>query len=162
MCIRDRDSTGSSSAAISGEINGGGSTSVQKIIEAAGDEFAAQNPDVKFTYSGTGSSDGIKGATEGTYAFGCASRELKDEEKSGLTELVFAYDGIAMITHPSNPVTNISSADLTKIYTGEITNWSQIGGNEDVYKRQGLNPSPGPGPYPGPPRPGAARRKACR
>lgn len=129
-CSGGGDSTGSSSAAISGEINGGGSTSVQKIIEAAGDEFAAQNPDVKFTYSGTGSSDGIKGATEGTYAFGCASRELKDEEKSGLTELVFAYDGIAMITHPSNPVTNISSADLTKIYTGEITNWSQIGGND--------------------------------
>lgn len=122
--------TGSSSAAIAGEINGGGSTSVQSIIDAAGEEFSAQNPDVQFTYSGTGSSDGIKGASEGTYSFGCASRDLKDEEKDGLTELVFAYDGIAMVTHPNNPVSDLTSEQLTKIYTGEITNWSEVGGND--------------------------------
>ncbi len=117
-------------AAVAGEINGGGSTSVQKIMDAAGEEFSAQNPDVQFTYSGTGSSDGVKGASEGTYSFGGVSRELKEDEKTNLTELVFAYDGIAMITHPSNPVQEISSENLTKIYTGEITNWSEVGGND--------------------------------
>ena len=123
-------SNGGGSATVSGEINGGGSTSVQKIMDAAGEEFTAQNPDVQFTYSGTGSSDGVKGASEGTYSFGGVSRELKDDEKSNLTEQVFAYDGIAIITHPSNTVADISSEDLTKIYTGEITNWSQVGGKD--------------------------------
>ncbi|MEF9919101.1 MAG: phosphate ABC transporter substrate-binding protein [Eubacterium sp.] len=123
-------SNNQSATAVSGEINGGGSTSVQKIMEAAGSEFSAQNSDVKFTYSGTGSSDGIKGAGAGTYAFGCASRDLTADEKKDLTELTFAYDGIALITSPTNTVENISKSDLTKIYTGEITNWSQVGGKD--------------------------------
>jgi phosphate transport system substrate-binding protein len=122
------DSSSSDSAAIAGEINGGGSTSVQKIIDAAGSEFSALNPDVTFTYSGTGSSDGIKGATEGTYSFGCASRELKEEEKPGLTELVFAYDGIAIVVNPANTVTGLTAEQIKQIYTGEITNWSAVGG----------------------------------
>ncbi|KNZ40997.1 phosphate ABC transporter substrate-binding protein [Acetobacterium bakii] len=114
--------------AVSGEINGGGSTSVQKVIDAAGSEFTALNPDVKFTYSGTGSSDGIKGATAGTYSFGCASRDLKAEEKASLTELIFAYDGIAFIVNPANKVTDLTKEQLAKIYMGEITNWSEVGG----------------------------------
>ncbi|MDN5308010.1 MAG: phosphate transport system substrate-binding protein [Eubacteriaceae bacterium] len=122
------DSSSSDSAAIAGEINGGGSTSVQKIIDAAGSEFSALNPDVTFTYSGTGSSDGIKGASEGTYSFGCASRELKEEEKPGLTELVFAYDGIAIVVNPANTVTGLTAEQIKQIYTGEITNWSAVGG----------------------------------
>lgn len=123
-------SSSSSTAATSGEINGGGSTSVQKIIDAAGSEYTALNPDVKFTYSGTGSSDGIKGAKAGTYSFGAASRELKEEEKAGLKEFTFAYDGISMIVSPTNPVTGLTKDQLTKIYTGEITNWSEVGGND--------------------------------
>ncbi|MBC3805184.1 phosphate ABC transporter substrate-binding protein PstS family protein [Acetobacterium fimetarium] len=123
---------GSSGAATSsadaGEINGGGSTSVQKIIDAVGSEYTALNPDVEFTYSGTGSSDGIKGATVGTYSFGCSSRDLKAEEKVNLTELVFAYDGIAMIVNPANTVTDLTKNQLAKIYTGEYTNWSEVGG----------------------------------
>ena len=79
--------TPSYSSEISGEINGGGSTSVQKIIDAEGAEFGALHPAVKFTYSGTGSSDGIKNAANGTYSFGCASRELKESEKTDLTVL---------------------------------------------------------------------------
>lgn len=120
--------TKTSSAKISGEINGGGSTSVQKVIDAAGSEFSALNPDVKFTYSGTGSSDGIKGATAGTYSFGCASRDLKTEEKASLTELVFAYDGIAVVVNPANTVSNLTKDQIAKIYMGEITNWSEVGG----------------------------------
>lgn len=120
--------TTKTAAKVSGEINGGGSTSVQKIIDAAGSEFTALNPDVKFTYSGTGSSDGIKGAAAGTYSFGCSSRDLKAEEKGSLTELVFAYDGIALIVNPANTVTNLTKEQLTGIYTGTVTNWSEVGG----------------------------------
>lgn len=121
-------STTTTKAAVSGEINGGGSTSVQKIIDAAGSEFTALNPDAKFTYSGTGSSDGIKGATAGTYSFGCASRDLKTEEKGSLTELIFAYDGIAIVVNPANTVTNLTKDQIGKIYRGEVTNWSEVGG----------------------------------
>jgi phosphate transport system substrate-binding protein len=119
-----------SKAAVSGEINGGGSTSVQKIIDAAGSEYTALNPNVKFTYSGTGSSDGIKGAAADTYSFGCSSRDLKTEEQPGLKVTTFAYDGIALIVNPANTVTNLSKAQLTKIFTGEITNWSEVGGTD--------------------------------
>jgi phosphate transport system substrate-binding protein len=127
-CGSSGSTTSTTKDAISGEINGGGSTSVQKIIDAAGSEFTALNPDAKFTYSGTGSSDGIKGATAGTYSFGCASRELKTEEKGNLTELIFAYDGIAIVTNPANTVTNLTKDQVAKIYMGEITNWSEVGG----------------------------------
>lgn len=120
--------TTTTTGALSGEINGGGSTSVQKVIDAAGSEFTALNPDVKFTYSGTGSSDGIKGAKAGTYSFGCSSRDLKTEEKPGLKEITFAYDGIAMIVNPANKVTNLTKEQITNIYTGAITNWSEVGG----------------------------------
>ncbi|WKY46676.1 phosphate ABC transporter substrate-binding protein [Eubacteriaceae bacterium ES3] len=123
------DSSSSDSAGIAGEINGGGSTSVQHIIDAAGSEFSALNPDVTFTYSGTGSSDGVKGATEGTYSFGCASRELKaEEEMDNLTAIEFAYDGIAVVVNPANGVTALTSEQITSIYKGEITNWSEVGG----------------------------------
>ncbi|WP_296559883.1 phosphate ABC transporter substrate-binding protein [uncultured Acetobacterium sp.] len=120
--------TSTNKDAISGEINGGGSTSVQKVIDAAGVEFTALNPDAKFTYSGTGSSDGIKGATAGTYSFGCASRDLKAEEKGSLTELIFAFDGIAVVVNPANTVTNLTTEQVGKIYMGEITNWNEVGG----------------------------------
>ncbi|MGV8906516.1 MAG: phosphate ABC transporter substrate-binding protein [Acetobacterium sp.] len=121
-------SSSTSTSVVTGEINGGGSTSVQKVIDAAGAEYTALNPDVKFTYSGTGSSDGIKGAKSGTYSFGCSSRDLKAEEKPGLKEITFAYDGIALIVNPANTVTDLSNEQLTSIYTGAITNWSEVGG----------------------------------
>lgn len=119
-----------SSSEISGEINGGGSTSVQKIIDAEGAEFGALHPAVKFTYSGTGSSDGIKNAANGTYSFGCASRELKTSEQGDLTELVFAYDGIAVIVNDKNPVENLTKDQIKAIYTGRITNWREVGGED--------------------------------
>lgn len=118
------------SSEISGEINGGGSTSVQKIIDAEGAEFGALHPAVKFTYSGTGSSDGIKNAANGTYSFGCASRELKESEKTDLTELVFAYDGIAVIVNDENPVEDLTKDQIKAIYTGKITNWKEVGGED--------------------------------
>ncbi|MEG0379391.1 MAG: phosphate ABC transporter substrate-binding protein, partial [Eubacterium sp.] len=115
---------------LGGEINGGGSTSVQKIIEAEGAEFEALHPEVDFTYSGTGSSDGIKNTANGTYSFGCASRELKPKEEEEVSELVFAYDGIAMIVNNSNPVKSLTKEQLQAIYTGRVTNWSDVGGDD--------------------------------
>lgn len=122
------EDTSGSTGEFSGEINAGGSTSVQKIIDAEGSEFSALHPAVQFTYSGTGSSDGIKNAANGTYSFGCASRELKESEKGQLTELIFAYDGIAVIVNESNPVSNLTKEQIRDIYTGKINNWKDVGG----------------------------------
>ncbi|MFZ7132022.1 MAG: phosphate ABC transporter substrate-binding protein [Eubacteriales bacterium] len=125
----DDQGTGDETTPLTGEVKGGGSTSVQPILEAARDEFMAQNPDVTVEYNGTGSSDGVTGANDGVYMFGCASREQKDEEKEwGLTEQVFANDGIAVIVHPNNEVSDISMEDIAKVFKGEITNWKDLGG----------------------------------
>ena len=106
-----------------------GSTSVEKIIMDMKADFEAKNPGVKVNYTGTGSSAGIEDAINGNNDLGAASRELKDEEEAaGLEKLIFSYDGIAVIVHPSNQVTDISTEDILKIYSGEITSWSEIGG----------------------------------
>ncbi|MPW26005.1 phosphate ABC transporter substrate-binding protein PstS family protein [Alkalibaculum sp. M08DMB] len=116
---------------LTGEIVGGGSTSTKNIMEATGEEFTAINPDVIFEYNSTGSSDGVKGADEGTYAIGTASRQIKEEEKaSNLTEKVFAFDGIAVIVHPDNDIQDITIEQIAKVYKGEIVNWSELGGED--------------------------------
>ena len=106
-----------------------GSTSMEKVIGALGEAFMQQNDGVSFTYNPTGS--GIQAVSEGRCDIGLSSRALKDEEKaSGLTETVLAYDGIAMIVNPENPVTDLDLETIAKIYTGEITNWKDVGGND--------------------------------
>ncbi|MDF2586458.1 MAG: phosphate transporter [Anaerocolumna sp.] len=128
---------------LSGTITITGSTSVEKILNDMIDEFTAYNPDVTINYTGTGSSAGISDAIAGTNDIGASSRGLKDEEKSsGLKELTFAYDGIAVIVNPANPVADITLGDLLKIYSGEITNWSELGGNDAdiiVVSREGAS-----------------------
>jgi phosphate transport system substrate-binding protein len=128
---------------LSGTIAITGSTSVEKILNDMINEFTAYNPDVKINYTGTGSSAGISDAIAGTNDIGASSRGLKDEEKSsGLKEVTFAYDGIAVIVNPANPVADITLADLSKIYSGEITNWSELGGNDAdiiVVSREGAS-----------------------
>ena len=114
---------------LSGEITVSGSTSVEKVGVALGDEFMALYPDVTFTYEGIGSSGGVKNANDNTTMLGTASRNIKDSEKEwGMTEKVLAYDGIAVIVHPSNGVSELTVEQVQKIYLGEITNWSQVGG----------------------------------
>lgn len=114
-----------------GSVSTDGSTSMQKVIGALGEAFEADNPGVTFTYNPTGSSSGITAVSEGRCDIGLSSRALKDEEKAnGLTETILAYDGIAIIVNPENPVEELSLDDIAKIYTGEITNWSEIGGND--------------------------------
>ena len=107
------------------------SKSMEKVIGALGESFMKNNEGVNFTYNPTGSGSGITAVSEGRCDIGLSSRALKDEEKAnGLIETVLAYDGIAIIVNNDNPVTNISLEDLTKVYTGEITNWKDLGGND--------------------------------
>lgn len=107
-----------------------GSTSMEKVIGALGEAFQ-NDTGISFTYNPTGSGSGIKAVQEGRCDIGLSSRDLKEEEKaSGLTGTVLAYDGIAVIVNPENPVSNLSVETITKIYTGEISNWSEVGGND--------------------------------
>ena len=118
-------------AALSGTVSTDGSTSMEKVIGGLGEMFMEMNSGITFTYNPTGSSPGIKAVQEGRCDIGLASRSLKAEEAaSGLTETVLAYDGIAVIVNPENPVSDLDVATIAKIYTGEITNWSQVGGND--------------------------------
>ncbi len=108
-----------------------GSTSMEEVIGVLGEAFMQQNKDIKFTYNPTGSGSGITAVREGRCDIGLSSRSLKDEEKAGgLTETVLAYDGIAIIVHPDNPVANLTKAQIADIYTGKITNWSEVGGKD--------------------------------
>ena len=108
-----------------------GSTSMEKVIGALGESFMQKYEGTTFTYNPTGSGSGIKAVQAGTCDIGLASRNLKDEEKSsGLKQTVLAYDGIAIITHPDNPVSDLDVETIAKIYTGEITNWKDVGGND--------------------------------
>ncbi len=116
---------------LTGKIAISGSTSTEKIIKALADEYSALHPGVEITYEGIGSSAGVKNAIDGVSDIGTASREIKEEEKSsGLTENIFAYDGIAIIVHPDNGVSDLTMDQIAAIYNGEITNWQEVGGQD--------------------------------
>ena len=122
---------GSAAAVAEGSVSTDGSTSMEKVIGALGEYFTEQNKGVNFTYNPTGSGSGIAAVLEGRCDIGLSSRDLKDAEReSGLVETVLAYDGIAIIVHPENPVSDLSLETIAKIYTGEITNWKDLGGND--------------------------------
>ena len=118
-------------ASVSGTVSTDGSTSMEKVIGALGESYMAANKDVTVNYNPTGSGAGITAVQEGTCDIGLSSRALKDEEKAaGLKETVLAYDGIAIIVHPDNPVSDLSIEQIAKLYTGEITNWKDVGGSD--------------------------------
>ena len=118
-------------AKLSGTVATDGSTSMEKVIGALGEAFMEQNKGVTFTYNPTGSGSGITAVGEGRCDIGLSSRALKDDEKaSGLKETVLALDGIAVIVNPANPVSDLDVETIAKIYTGEITNWKEVGGND--------------------------------
>lgn len=107
-----------------------GSTSMQKVIGGLGEAFQSETG-ISFTYNPTGSGSGIQAVSEGRCDIGLSSRELKEEEKnSGLVGTVLAYDGIALIVNTENTVVDLTLEQIAKIYTGEIKNWSEIGGND--------------------------------
>ena len=118
-------------AAVTGTVATDGSTSMEKVIGALSESFMANNADTTVTYNPTGSGAGITAVQEGTCDIGLSSRALKDEEKAaGLKETVLAYDGIAIIVHPDNPVSDLTIEQIAQLYTGEITNWKDVGGND--------------------------------
>jgi phosphate transport system substrate-binding protein len=127
----NKGEAGGTTAALSGTVSTDGSTSMEKVINSLGESFMAANKDVKFTYNPTGSGSGIQAVTEGRCDIGLSSRALKDDEKaSGLVETVLAYDGIAIVVSPENPVSDLDVDTIAKIYTGEITNWKDVGGDD--------------------------------
>ncbi|MGN1024886.1 MAG: phosphate ABC transporter substrate-binding protein [Faecousia sp.] len=118
-------------AVLSGTVSTDGSTSMEKVIGALSEAFMEANSKVSVTYNPTGSSAGIQAVQEGRCDIGLSSRALKDEEKaSGLLETILAYDGIAVIVNPANPVEDLTLAQIADIYTGKITNWSELGGSD--------------------------------
>ncbi len=120
-----------SQTALSGTVATDGSTSMEKVIGALGEAFTSQNSGVNFTYNPTGSGTGITAISEGRCDIGLSSRALKDEEKAkGLKETTLALDGIAMIVNPSNEISNLTVEQIASIYTGEITNWKDVGGKD--------------------------------
>ena len=125
------DSNTPAETTVSGTVSTDGSTSMEKVINSLGESFMLANKDVKFTYNPTGSGSGIQAVSEGRCDIGLSSRALKDDEKaSGLTETILALDGIAIVVNPENPVSDLDVDTIAKIYTGEITNWKDVGGND--------------------------------
>ena len=114
----------------SGTVTTDGSTSMSKVINALGEAFLSDTG-ITVTYNATGSGAGIQAVQEGRCDIGLSSRNLKDEEKAkGLEGTILAYDGIAIIVNPNNPVSDLDVATIAKIYTGEIKNWKEVGGND--------------------------------
>ena len=133
----DTSSTGSAgsgsgasqTAELSGTVNTDGSTSMESVMGALIEQFESDHSGVTVNYSGTGSGAGVTAAQQGTADIGLASRDLKEEE-TGVKSTTVAKDGIAIIVNPNNPVANLSVEQIAQLATGEITNWSDVGGND--------------------------------
>lgn len=129
-------STASSTAAstasgsLSGNVATGGSTSMKNVIAALTEGFAEVEPGVTVSYDPTGSGAGITGATDKTLDIGLSSRGLKDEEKNDVDGTVIALDGIAIIVNKASKVEDLTVDKLKQMFTGEITNWADVGGDD--------------------------------
>ena len=123
-------STASSAAALSGNVATGGSTSMKNVIAALTEGFAEVEPGVTVSYDPTGSGAGITGATDKTLDIGLSSRALKDDEKADVEGTTIALDGIAIIVNNASKVENLTVDQLKQMFTGEITNWSEVGGDD--------------------------------
>lgn len=108
-------------------VSTNGSTSMEKVIGVLSEQYMADNSGVTVTYDATGSGTGIESVTNGSTDIGLASRGLKDTE-TGLVATTLALDGIAIVVHADNGVKDLSVEQIAKIFTGEITNWSEVGG----------------------------------
>ncbi len=114
------------SANLSGKLTFSGSTSVEKVMEKLQEAYKALNPNVAIEITYNGSSAGIKDVTEGKVDVGMSSRELKPEELEVLDPIVFAHDGIAVVVNTANPITALTSAQITSIFTGELRTWEAV------------------------------------
>ena len=121
----------SAETTLSGVVNTNGSTSMESVIKILSEAFSQENPEVEVKYSGSGSGAGVTSAIEGTADLGLASRELKaEEEEQGAVAHVVALDGVAVVVNPENAVEDLTVEQIAKIFTGEITNWSEVGGSD--------------------------------
>ena len=126
----DNKKDDSNNTEVTGTVSTDGSTSMEKVIMSLGESFQTDHKGITVGYNPTGSGSGITAVAEGRCDIGLSSRALKDDEKAqGLEETVLALDGIAIIVNPENPVKDLSIEQIAKIYTGEITNWKDVGGN---------------------------------
>ena len=126
----DNKDNNDDNAEVTGTVSTDGSTSMEKVIMSLGESFQAENKGITVGYNPTGSGSGITAVSEGRCDIGLASRALKDDEKAaGLKETVLALDGIAIIVNPENKVSDLTVEQIAKIYTGEITNWKDVGGD---------------------------------
>lgn len=125
-------SEASSTAAeeLSGTLSMNGSTSMEKVIKAVNGAFMEKNKGVTVNLNLTGSGTGIQEASEGKCDIGNSSRKLKDEEAEKLDATVVGLDGIALVVNPANKLEDITLEDLAKVYSGEITNWKELGGDD--------------------------------
>ena len=125
----DVSSSAGGSAALSGTVSTNGSTSMEKVILTLNEQFMIDNPDVKASYDPTGSSTGIEAVKNGTADIGLSSRALKEEETAeGLVGTNLALDGIAVIVNADSAVADLTVEQIAQIFTGEIKNWSELGG----------------------------------
>lgn len=123
----------SDSESIQGKVSLNGSTSMEKFVNALSEAIKEEYPDLQLEAQFTGSSAGLEALASGNADIGDSSRALTDEEKNnGLVENIVAIDGIAMITNKTNTVDNLTTEQLTKIYTGEIKNWKELGGQDQA------------------------------
>ena len=122
--------TSSTAAALSGNVATGGSTSMKNVIAALTEGFAEVEPGVTVSYDPTGSGAGITGATDKTLDIGLSSRALKDDEKADVEGTTIALDGIAIIVNNASKVEDLTVDQLKQMFTGEITNWSEVGGDD--------------------------------
>ena len=120
----------STAAALSGNVATGGSTSMKNVIAALTEGFAEVEPGVTVSYDPTGSGAGITGAADKTLDIGLSSRALKDDEKADVEGTTIALDGIAIIVNNASKVEDLTVDQLTQMFTGEITNWSEVGGDD--------------------------------
>ena len=120
----------SATAALSGNVAAGGSTSMKNVIAALTEGFAEVEPGVTVSYDPTGSGAGITGAADKTLDIGLSSRALKDDEKADVEGTTIALDGIAIIVNNASKVEDLTVDQLKQMFTGEITNWSEVGGDD--------------------------------
>ncbi len=129
----EAEGEGEANTDLSGTISMAGSTSMEKLCEAMMESFMAEYPDITVTSEYTGSSAGIESLAQGSVDIGNSSRALEESEiEGGAVENIVAIDGIAVITDKENTVTDLTTDQLKQIYTGEVKNWSELGGKDEA------------------------------
>lgn len=137
-------SPSSTASTLEGVVNLDGSTSMEKVVKILMESFEEEYPSVSLNYNASGSSSGIASAVNGTADLGLSSRALKtEEEEQGAQAHVIALDGVAVVIHPENPVSDLTVEQIAGLFTGTITNWSEVGGVDAPIAAVGREPGSG-------------------